>query len=391
MGGAIRAITRSSTGKKNSPLSEPGFEVFAESWSKSRSLFREKISSIGGVYEEIPLESRGPQDGLLTIGIGLVSFKDGVVVPPKDELFDNLILHIAGVHGVEGFAGCATQLSWLDAVSESPSKHRKNLPNHTAVFINGVNPWGMSWLRRSNANNVDLNRNAVDFAGPLPNSDSYESIHPILLDTSWRDVFWLPRLVWIAIKKGTDFLTQALTGGQYVEPKGFYFGGKVWQSELIFVKRYLETRFSHTKHVFAIDVHTGLGPFGQESLFTHDSVSENEIQNLSKKLGLKISYNEVDGKTSYHANGGFAGVVFLAFPSARVDYLLQEFGTFSGFQVLAGLYYEHHRWLRGTFGPGVSASESLKSLFFPTDFGWRRNLLVKSRELLDRVQKNGFQ
>ena len=78
---------------------------------------------------------------------------------------DKLYMSTSGIHGVEGFAGSAIQFSILDNLN--------NLPDKTALaFIHILNPWGMSWLRRENELNVDLNRNF------LKQDEEYSGSHP---------------------------------------------------------------------------------------------------------------------------------------------------------------------------------------------------------------------
>src|SRR3546814_20820083 len=40
-----------------------------------------------------------------------------------------------------------------------------------------INPWGTSWKRRVNEDNIDLNRNYIDFSRPLPHNPLYETVH----------------------------------------------------------------------------------------------------------------------------------------------------------------------------------------------------------------------
>ena len=71
-----------------------------------------------------------------------------------------LVLHISGTHGVEGFIGSEIQNEIMTyAVEYSQSDVNMNIP--TLMLIHGLNPFGMRYLRRVNEKNVDLNRNAL--------------------------------------------------------------------------------------------------------------------------------------------------------------------------------------------------------------------------------------
>src|SRR3546814_2628689 len=45
------------------------------------------------------------------------------------------------------------------------------------MMVHLINPWGTSWKRRVNEDNIDLNRNYIDFSRPLPQNPLYETVH----------------------------------------------------------------------------------------------------------------------------------------------------------------------------------------------------------------------
>lgn len=68
------------------------------------------------------------------------------------------VVHTSGVHGVEGYAGSAIQISFLKYILPNILL-RKSYP--TFIIIHSINPYGMANYRRFNENNVDLNRNGL--------------------------------------------------------------------------------------------------------------------------------------------------------------------------------------------------------------------------------------
>ena len=44
-------------------------------------------------------------------------------------------------------------------------------------MIHGINPYGFAWLRRVTNENIDLNRNWIDFNQPLPQNPTYDELH----------------------------------------------------------------------------------------------------------------------------------------------------------------------------------------------------------------------
>ena len=73
-----------------------------------------------------------------------------------------MLVTVSGTHGVEGFFGSAVQVEWLRRIKGAA------LPGDiAALHIHAINPYGFSWLRRTNEDNVDINRNWMDFDAPL--------------------------------------------------------------------------------------------------------------------------------------------------------------------------------------------------------------------------------
>jgi len=74
----------------------------------------------------------------------------------------------SAMHGVEGFCGSGCQVGLLrDDVVQAAL----GLCGVALVLVHAVNPYGFSHLRRTNEDNVDLNRNFRDFRAPPPSND----------------------------------------------------------------------------------------------------------------------------------------------------------------------------------------------------------------------------
>src|SRR5262245_36907188 len=139
---------------------------FSPDYFSARTRFRESAASRGARLVALPMTSKGPNAEELTIDIAWFCSES-----PR-----RLLLHSSGLHGIEGFAGSAIQLQLLDNVPALP-------PDAALVIVHILNPYGMSWLRRVNENNVDLNRNfrtAGSYAGAQPNSANIDLFFNLL-------------------------------------------------------------------------------------------------------------------------------------------------------------------------------------------------------------------
>jgi len=91
---------------------------------------------------------------------------------------NRVLVLVSGVHGIEGFAGSAAQVQFLE-------EQGADLPPRTAVvLVHALNPFGFAHERRVNEDNVDINRNFVDHSRPPDNAD-YETVHAALLPPDW--------------------------------------------------------------------------------------------------------------------------------------------------------------------------------------------------------------
>lgn len=125
-----------------------------------------------------------------------------------------LMLVVSGTHGVEGYYGSDCQIAWLETLDE------KALPADTALLlIHLLNPWGAAHLRRVNEDNIDLNRNFIDFSQPPPANPDYAQWHGIYhgdrasADRQLADA--LQGAGWQAVKRVTE-------AGQYTFADGFF-------------------------------------------------------------------------------------------------------------------------------------------------------------------------
>src|SRR5882724_1476621 len=286
-----------------------------------------------------------------------------------------VLLHSSGLHGVEGFAGSAIQLQFLDSL---PRAHAET----AFVIVHVLNPYGMAWLRRVNENNVDLNRNCLG-------NDPYAGAPPVYRDLNsflnpegppTNDLFAL-KAVCLMVRHGTPALKQAVVGGQYEYPKGLFFGGKGLQEGLQRYESFLAHRLAPARQVLAIDVHTGLGKYGEDTLL----VDAMQYAALRRRFGERVARSDPRESPAYQVTGALESMIFRVLFGAQVQFLRQEFGTYGPIKVLQALRQEnraHH------YDDGRSrrpAKTTLRELFCPADESWRQSVLKRGSELLSQA------
>ncbi|MEM5315990.1 M14 family metallopeptidase [Paraburkholderia sp. JHI869] len=184
------------------------------------------------------------------------------------------LLAISGTHGLEGAAGSALQIAWLDSLAS-------NLPPDLAVtLVHGLNPYGFAHGSRTTENNVDLNRNFVDHDAPRPRNAHYASLHEWLIPTRWdRDTLAAATQATDRFRDahGADALFNTLASGQYTHADGLIYGGNQREWSNLTLQRIVETHLVQAERVAFIDWHTGIGEYG-EPFFLCFNAQDSELE-----------------------------------------------------------------------------------------------------------------
>jgi hypothetical protein len=277
-----------------------------------------------------------------------------------------VLLHLAGVHGIEGYAGSAVQASLLRQPVEAEGA--------SLLFVHAVNPYGMKFYRRANGQNVDLNRNYR--TGPArPNSDYalFSSfLNPPDLGSFRREKL---KALFRAFRMGKKRAAQAIASGQVSEPRGLFYMGDRVQREIQVLQDLLQHHCGEADEVVVLDFHTGLGAFKQEQLFVDHDVDPEAAAFTERTFA---SAPEKAQEQNYVNQGRLSDAIRAALPKARVRYVLQEMGARSPLKTLDALRLENYEWQRrpaGSDRPPEIIAEMMDA-FCPEDEGWRRKILA---------------
>src|SRR3546814_19590214 len=100
---------------------------------------------------------------------------------------ENVVLIVSGTHGPEGFMGSAAQIALLNKVALGAQNPR----NIKVVLVHAINPWGFAHVSRTTENNVDLNRNFIDWGSAAPPDNSlYKALPPKIESATCREREW---------------------------------------------------------------------------------------------------------------------------------------------------------------------------------------------------------
>ena len=355
-----------------SMAAEQRVDCFSTSYSDARSRFVRAVENKGGRHFSIPISARGPQDEALSVDVGWFGSER-----PK-----RVLLHASGLHGIEGYAGSAIQLDRIENDTFTLNAH------DAIIFVHVLNPFGMAWHRRVNENNVDLNRNFLPAGRPYRGaSDGYHAMTGILNPTSppGFDFFMLRAASKIA-QHGFNTLKQAITEGQYSFEKGLFFGGRQLEEGPRKYVQWLENNLGSAEHIFAIDVHTGLGKKGVDTLLVDLVAADPNFQSLKSRFGKRISSWDADQSVAYKIHGGHPSMVPRVLPGTQVEFLTQEFGTIAPLKVLHALR-EENRWHHyGDATLDHPSKQRLLDAFRPSEKRWKTSIIKRGASLFEEAK-----
>jgi len=288
---------------------------------------------------------------------------------------ENILILISGTHGVEGFAGSGIQSGLLTSgIAEALSA------NARLVMIHALNPYGFAFLRRANEDNVDLNRNFIDHDKPYPDNREYDRISGLIAPRSMSapaNTWAALRLLWYRLVFGNEKLQRIVTQGQYAHPDGLFFGGHfaTWSNQTL--HEIARRQLAGAGRVVVIDLHTGLGPYGQGEIILSEPEQNPAYQRAVAWWGAARVKSTESGES---VSSQLSGTVKLAFTrmlvGAEVTAVGLEFGTSPPLEVFKALREEN--WLHQQAGDNHPQAARIKQqflkMFYPDDDLWKQNL-----------------
>jgi hypothetical protein len=349
---------------------QPDLAVFSRSYSEARDKFLAAAAAAGARMDSHPHPLRGPAGEALAT--------DCAWLGPEDA--SRVLVVLSATHGVEGLAGSGPQVHWL--------RRPDALPSGTAVLlVHAVNPHGFAWLRRVTEENVDLNRNWVDFGQPLPENPGYAELHPHCvpdrLDApalaaaqeaidAWRE------------RHGEAALRAARSSGQYSHPDGLFYGGRepTWArrtSEAI-----LARRLARARTVAIVDLHTGLGPYGYGEPICNHAPGGERVARARRWWGDSVT-EPLRGTSSSQPKWGLTEFGYeRALAHAQIAFVALEFGTYHQTRGTAVLRDDAWLWRHGDPRSPQAAPirEALRDHFYPPFADWQEMVLFRTRQVL---------
>ena len=331
-------------------------DSFSANYAEARDKFVEAAREAGGALERIANPERGPDGGDLSTDVAWFG--------PRTA--EQVLVMISGTHGVEGFCGSGAQVDWLRRGEAATLP-----PGVAALLVHAINPYGFAWLRRVTEENVDLNRNWIDFSSNRrPENPGYDALADAAVPESWTPESQTASAAVLrdyAGQHGPMALQQALSGGQYRHAKGVFYGGEgpTWarRTQEAIYGAYL----GQAVHVGLIDYHTGLGPWGYAEIIMSDPVASEGFRRGQAWYGKNVTSPQDGTSTSADIAGDNLAAAPALMPQGEVTGVALEYGTRSLAQVFLALRAD--AWLHGYGDPLSPEGQAIKALMREAFYG----------------------
>jgi len=352
---------------------DPISSYFSLSYSESRDRFLAAARQADATVTSIKHPLSGPE--------GEALYMDVACIGPDDA--ENALVIVAGTHGIEGFCGAGVQTTLL-----SNPQALALFQDMKVVLVHGHNPHGFAWLRRVNEDNVDLNRNYVDFSEPQDPNEYYLEVRDLVLPEEFGEESEAAMQAWIS-ENGVDNYQKAVMSGQRVDPRGVFYGGTsaTWSNETM--HRVLPQVLAGQKNVALMDVHTGLGPYGHGDLihaYARDTPEYLELQNWFGEEIFAINAGEY-GETAAVANGPIVSSLDSILPNHRSFALVNEYGTVDFDRVIKAIRADNWLHLKGDLDSrqGRAIKQEMRDCFYCVKDEWRQMIWDRALWSFERM------
>jgi hypothetical protein len=318
-------------------------EAFSPSYALARRKFLQGCVAAGLTVDAHPHPLKGKDGEDLAMDVAY----DG----PADA--QQLLLVTSACHGIEGHCGSGVQVF---ALHDTEWREKARAAGVGVLYVHALNPHGFSYGRRVTHENVDLNRNFMDFTQPLPVNAAYAELHPLLLPKAWPP--------------SPSDQVGALP--------------PTWSNRTL--RQVLQKHAQKATKLAWIDLHTGLGPNGHgERIFACRDDAAAYARANGWWGGETAVTSTYDGSsTSPLLTGLNWGVIYDECPQAEYTGIALEYGTEPVLEVLGALRADH--WLHKHPDAAPELADAIQArmrdAFYTDTDGWKGQVISQARQAM---------
>ncbi len=338
----------------------PGESYFSSNYPEARRRFLDAAGRAGARIFTYAHPNRGPDGGELATDVAWLGPEEAEAV----------LVTISGTHGAEGFCGSGVQCGWF----ESGLAGQQN--GIALLAVHAINPHGFAWLRRVTEDNVDLNRNFVDFSAALPANSGYDELAEALCPPTWDDAtIAATRAVLAAYleAEGPAGLQAAVTNGQYNHADGIFYGGRAptWSHRRL--KEIFAHHLARARRVAVIDYHTGLGPRGHGERICPTAADSPVLGRVKEWYGEDFTCPALGTSSATEIRGFNVIGMEQALPAAELTAIALEYGTLPTEEVKLALRADNWLHLHGDLASakGKAIKAQVREAFYQDAADWK--------------------
>jgi hypothetical protein len=350
---------------------------FSATYAEARDRFLAAARVRGApVVHHVHPVAKGAQGEELAIDVAVLG----------DPRWREVLLFTSGTHGAEGFCGSGCEVGLL---ADDDLLRRAAASEVRLVFLHALNPYGFSHLRRTNEDNVDLNRNFRDWSVvPAPNR-AYADVHGFISPDTWPpSPENQARMVGYLAAHGERALQAAVTGGQCEFPDGVFYGGVRPAFGNHVLRRVLREQGAGARSLAWIDFHTALGPRGHGEMIYNGGPAPADIARSKAWWGGAVTSFYDGTSTSAPLTGINGTAVADECPGVGYGGIALEYGTLPILAVMQALRAD--QWLENhPDAPADTRADikrAVRDAFYQDADDWKATVyaqaLARSREAI---------
>ena len=350
---------------------------FAPSYRRAREAFVVAAEARGARQVSHPIAARSQQGDELSIDVAYLG----------PESPRTVIALSSGLHGVEGFAGSAIQRQLLGEQLDGLGLGA----DCGLLLVHALNPYGFSVVRRVNESNVDLNRNFLSHPEEHVLNPGYEELYDAINPETLEeevDAKLRARLLAYGQEHGMQSLQAVLTVGQYIHPEGVQFGGQRQEESNRLLREIAKRETRGAERVAWIDVHTGLGPFGEVEMIVESAPDTPDFQRARAWWGDAVRSTATGESLSAKLHGSIEQGLADALPDCELTTAGAEFGTVDPVRVFGAMRADNWLHQHGQLESeqGVAIKRELLEVFRPDDAAWGARILEVGALLIEQAR-----
>ncbi len=237
---------------------------------------------------------------------------------------------------------------------------------------------------------MNSNRNFIDHPGPPPSMPGYEQLRDAFgpaAGTEGGGAAADAALAAYGAAHGAASLQAAISSGQYVDPRGVFYGGQqpCWSNRTL--RQILAQHGAWLRQAAYIDLHSGLGPYGVGEIMNNHASGHGGYRRIADWFGGEATSGETGNSSSAPVSGDTTVAFDETLPRAALSGITLEYGTVplkDMFDAVRADNWLHvHGRLESPEGKAIKAQ--IREAFYPDRDDWKAMVWERASDVARRM------